>query len=218
VGVGKDFQSDLTGGAEPKRYIVSDKGLPDDFPTHAHRSEFWEELGRTVATFGFLEETLGKAIFSFTATREIPEDQTQAELEKWLPKLERALSDPLNGLLEAYGKAVRDNKAATISNLDSLLEGLRKAAVIRNVICHGSWRAPDEHGRSVPFFVDRKNKIFDTSIDVGYLRQLRRHVVELTCAVINTVTHMGWQFPGSSGPGNPIFQSQRGAQTPERHT
>jgi len=36
----------------------------------------------------------------------------------------------------------------------------------------------DEHGRSVPFFVDRKNKIFDTSIDVGYLRQLRRHVVE----------------------------------------
>ena len=31
--------------------------------------QFWEQLGRTVATYGFLEEVLGKAIFAFTATR-----------------------------------------------------------------------------------------------------------------------------------------------------
>jgi hypothetical protein len=163
-------------------------------------------LGRTVATFGFLEETLGKAIFSFTATREIPEDQIQAEFEKWLPTLERALSDPLGGLIDAYGKAVRNNKAATITNLDNLLEDLRKAAVLRNVLCHGSWRVPDRQCRSVPFFVDKKNRIFETPIDVAYLCQVRRHVVELICNVINTVTHMGWRFPGSSGPGNPIVQ------------
>jgi hypothetical protein len=67
---------------------------------------------------------------------------------------------------------------------------------------------PDNKGRSIPFFVDKKNGIFQTPIDIAYLQQVQRHVVELTCAIINTVTHMGWQFPGSSGPGNPIFQSQ----------
>ena len=58
----------------------------------------------------------------------------------------------------------------------------------------------------MPFFVDKKNRIFETPIDVAYLCQVRRHVVELICNVINTVTHMGWRFPGSSGPGNPIVQ------------
>ena len=50
--------------------IVDFKNLPQMFPTNRHEPQFWEMLGRTVATYGFLEETLGKAIFSFTATRE----------------------------------------------------------------------------------------------------------------------------------------------------
>jgi hypothetical protein len=195
--------------AEPKRYIVDYKNLQESFPTHLHSGEFWEALGRTVATFGFLEEVLGKAIFSFTATREIPEDQIQCEFEKWLPTLQRALRDPLGGLIDAYGKAVCNNKAATIMNVVSLLRDLRNAAALRNVLCHGSWRAPDKEGRSVPFFVDKKNRIFETPIDIAYLRQVHLHVVELACNVINTVTHMGWQFPGSSGPGNPIVEFQR---------
>lgn len=163
---------------ELKRYVVDCKNLPENFPTHGHGGEFWEASGRAVATFGFLEEILGKAIFAFTATREIPEDEIQAEFEKWVPTLQRALSDPLGGLIDTYDDAVRNNNAATIENLDSLLDRLREAATLRNVICHGSWRPPDE--------------------------QLRQHIVELICNVINTVTHMGWQFPGSSGSGNPI--------------
>lgn len=189
-----------------KRFIIDNRKLPESFPTHRHGGEFWEALGRTVATYGFLEETLGKAIFSFTATREIPDEQLQAEFEKWLPTLQRALSDPLGGLIDTYGKAVRANENSTITNLDNLLEDLRKAATLRNVLCHGSWRVPDARGFSVPLFVDKKNRKFDTPIDVAYLRQTQKHVVELTCAVISTVTHMGWQFPGSSGPGIPIVQ------------
>lgn len=196
-------------GAEVTRYIVDKKNLPENFPTHRHSGEFWEELGRTVASFGFLEEVLGKAIFSFTATREFPEDQIAAEFEKWLPTLQRALSDPLGSLVDAYGKAVRNNTAATIVNLNDLLEDLRKAATLRNVLCHASWRAPDKQGRSIPFFVDKKNRIFETPIDVAYLRQVRAHVVALTSKIIDTVTHMGWQFPGSGGPGNPVVKFQR---------
>ena len=39
---------------------------------------FWETLGRTIATFGFLEEVLGKAIFAFAATTRHQESEIDA--------------------------------------------------------------------------------------------------------------------------------------------
>ena len=196
----------MTDHAEPKRHVVNPSGLPIEYPTHLHSAGFWEALGRTVATFGFLEETLGKTIFAFTATRQIPEDELEDEFENWLPKLEKALHDPLGGLIDSYGNAVRSHGEATISNLDELLEDLRAASYRRNALCHGSWRAPDDQGRSVPLYVDRHNRLFQDAVDIAYLQQVQRHVAELVYAVINSVTHMGWQFPGSGGPGNPIIQ------------
>ena len=156
-----------------KSFVVDIDKLPAQFPTHRHPAEFWEALGRVVATFGFLEQTLGKAIFSFTATRQYPEEELEAAFENWLPTLQRALSDPLGGLINSYGKAVRENQNATISNLDDLLEDLRKASTVRNVLCHGSWRPPDEYGRSLPLFVNNRNEIFDTPIDLAFLVQVQ---------------------------------------------
>lgn len=87
-------------------YSVDFDGLPDGFPTHKHEAAFWESLGRAVATFGFLEEVLGKAIFSFLATRTYNGAEAQQAYIEWLPNLERALIDPLGNLIDAYGKAV----------------------------------------------------------------------------------------------------------------
>lgn len=188
-----------------RRSVINQDVLPENFPTHRHAGAFWEALGRTVATFGFLEETIAKAIFAFTGTREMPAHKIEAEFEKWLSTLQKALSDPLGGLIDAYGKAVRQHPDATLTNLQDLLDDLRKAAELRNVLCHGSWRVPDAAGRSIPHYVDRKNRVFETPIDAAYLDQVRRHVVELTCAVINSVSHMGWQFPGSQSPGKQIL-------------
>jgi hypothetical protein len=193
---------------EPNRHVVDPTKLPADYPTHLHSPEFWAALGRTVATFGFLEQMLGKAILSFTATRHYEDDEIEAAFDEWLPTLKRALSDPLGGLIESYGKAVRANKEATIENLDELIAHLREASAMRNALCHGSWGPPDDKGRSVPFFVDRKDRVFGSAVDVAFLQQVQQHAAELACAVVNTVTHMGWQFPGSSGPGNPILQTQ----------
>ncbi|MGO4287494.1 hypothetical protein [Bosea sp. TAB14] len=192
--------------AKREGFAVNRAGLPADFPTQAHSPRFWEELGRAVATFGFLEEVLGKAIFSFTATRSYPEDEIEAAYEKWLPTLEQALSDALGSLIVSYGKAVKAHGAATITNIDDLLADLRAASKLRNVLCHGSWRMPDAQGKSVPLFLNREKEVFETPIDEAYLRQVRQHVVELICAVIDTVTRIGWQFPGSSGPGLAILR------------
>lgn len=64
----------MTSDFKIEGFAVDPDRLPANFPTHRHEAEFWEALGRGVATFGFFEEVLGKAIFSVTATRQIPSD------------------------------------------------------------------------------------------------------------------------------------------------
>ena len=153
-----------------------------------------------MATFGFLEEVLGKAIFSFTAMKQYAAVETDAAFEAWLQEpegLERVLTDPLSGLIDQLGRAVEEYPEATTEGLEDLLGDLREAARIRNVLCHGSWRAPDETGASKPLFVEHKGEVFDTAIDCGFLDQVQQHVVELSCRVVNLVTIMGWRFPGS---------------------
>ena len=187
------------------RAVIDRKSLPPMFPTHRHEPEFWEHLGRAIASFGFLEEVLGKAIFAFTATQRYSKDEIDAAYAAWLPKLERALTDQLVNLAEAYGKATRDNPDTSTENVSDLVDSIRDAAVLRNVLCHGSWRTPDDRGASIPLFVNRQKKKFETPIDVAYLRQAQAHVAELSCRVIDTVTHMGWQFPSGGGPGKRIW-------------
>jgi len=190
---------------EMSRHIINCSALPTNFPTHLHQSEFWESLGRAVGTFGFLEEVLSKAIFSFTATKPYSENEIEMAYEKWLPKLECSLKDTLWSLTESYGKAVRENPDATIENLEDLISQLKEVSKIRNVICHGSWRAPNSDGASIPLFVNNQMEIFLTPIDAAFLNQLQAHTKELICSIINTVTHMGWRFPGSNSPGKAIW-------------
>jgi len=192
---------------KPVGSAVDLDALPTQFPTHKHEGAFWESLGRAVATLGFLEEVVLKAIFVFTATRPYDEAEIKQAYVEWLPKLERALVDPLGNLIDTYGKAVRDHEAATIDYLDDLLNDLRKASAVRNILCHGSWRLPDSTGASVPFFVNRQKMVVESAMDCRTIDQVQRHTAELACVVISSVTQLGWRFPGSAGPGKAIWDT-----------
>lgn len=191
-----------------KRSFVDRNSLPELFPTNFHPPLFWEQLGRTIATFGFLEKVLGKAIFAFSGTRKYDAHEIEDAYGAWLPKLEHALTDPLCHLADSYGKAVRENQNSTTENVGELVERIKKAATIRNVLCHASWGVPDNEGRSLPLFVNKK-RTFETKIDIPFLRQVQEHVRDLACDVIDTVTQMGWQFPGGVGPGETIWPHHR---------
>ena len=184
--------------------VVDVGALPPGFPTHRHEAAFWERLGRAVATFGFLEEVLGKAIFSFTARKPCEASELEEAYRKWLPTLEKALTDALGRLVDGFERVVREHPSASVPDLDELLADLRKAARIRNVLCHASWRPPDAAGASTPLYVERGGKVFATAVDTAYLDEVQRHVAELGCAVIDSVTRMGWPFPGSGGAEAPI--------------
>lgn len=175
------------------------------YPTHLHDAEFWEWLGRTVATFGYLENILARAIFAYSGTREYSEEAIQVELEKWVPKLEKALTGTLDRLIKAYDHEVKSHQDALPGGFDDLIADLSKAAEMRNVLCHSFWPSPDSNSASVPFFMRAKDKqVFQTPVDVKFLKQTHRAVVGLAATIINTITVRGYQFPGSSGPGKSI--------------
>jgi hypothetical protein len=188
-----------------KRFFIDRGTLPVLFPTHAHPPPFWEQLGRTIATFGFLEEVLGKAIFAFTGTRKYEAHEIEDAYKAWLPKLEGALTDSLGKLAESYGKAVRENQDSTVENVHELVINIKETTTIRNALCHGSWRPPDADGKSLLLFFTTKREIFETRVDIQFLRQVQDHVRDLACDVIDTVTQMGWQFPGGVGLGETIW-------------
>ena len=198
---------------EINRAIMNRDGLPPKFPTHAHDAHFWEQLGRAIASFGFLEDVLRKAIFAYTGTRRYPPDEVEDKMDKWKSLLERAMTAQLWTLATEYEKAVKDHPDNSTENVEELVETIKEAAVVRNVLCHGSWMMPDGEGKSVPRFT-RKDRatgdlnVFETKIDAEYLAQVQAHVTDLICSVIDTVTHMGWQFPGGAGPGKPVWTKE----------
>lgn len=149
---------------------------------------------------------LARAIFALTGTREYSDDEYEASLEKWLPTLERALSDALGNLINTFKKAVEEHQDTNVQGFDAMVRDLRDVAKLRNVLCHGFWGPPDAIGSSLPFYVDRNGEKFKNEIDADYLRRLQRRVTKLACSVIDTVSHMGWQFPGSSGPGKVVYE------------
>ncbi len=193
-----------------RSYIARDQ-LPEKFPTHRHDALFWENLGRTVATFGLLEEILGKAVFALTATRPYAsEEEAYSAYQLWKNQLQHALSDTLFNLAESYGKAVREHPDSVLEDAEKLVAEIKKSAELRNVLCHGSWQAPDEYGCSLPLFVDRKQNIFGVSVDIEYMEKVQHHVVDLICCVMDSVTMMGWQFPGGFGMGKEIWTVAKG--------
>ncbi|WP_045407186.1 hypothetical protein [Vibrio jasicida] len=187
-------------------YNIKVEDLPEQFPTHNHSPLFWESLGRTIATYGFLEETLLKAIFALSVTKETPEnEELELAYEKWVELIDRSLSDQLGNLIDSFGKQARIHQIAT-SDIVLLVHDLHEASKLRNVLCHGSWGNPNSDGYSLPFFFNRNKEKHNTPIDVDYLNQVHQHVIGLICSVMNTVTQKGFQFPGTNGPGKVVWK------------
>lgn len=183
-----------------------DRGkLPCYFPTHKHSAEFWEHLGRTIATYGFLEEILKKAIFALTATRRYTSNEIEAAFSAWHEKMEKALTSQLYKLAGIYEEALRSNPEVPAGNFNELIGQIKDASIIRNVLCHASWHSPSLDGKSLPFYIRRGNLLFQQAIDVDFLEQVRQEVAQLAIDVIETVTSLGWRFPGSSTPEKDVW-------------
>lgn len=188
--------------------IIDIDRLPPFFPTHRHSPEFWEKLGRAVATYSFLEEILRKGIFALEFTKQYEsEEERNIAYEKWKKQGKKNLSAQLYNLANSF-------QTATIGHQDynddqeeisKLINFIKESAKLRNILCHGAWMPPNEEGKSVPLFINRDLEKFETGIDINYLEQIQEHNKELICHVINWITNKGYQFPGWNNPGKNII-------------
>lgn len=186
-------------------YVIDRNQLDLEYPTQVQSSQFWEELGRTVGSFGVLEEMLGNAIYALTGTNELNPASDPEAFNNWIKTLEKALTDQLGTLIDRYAQALSENQRTKGNDYSNQIAGLKQAKDIRNALCHGSWGKPDDEGRTVPKFVNRKLEIFGTPIDRDFLMQRRSAVRHMICDVLDSVTSVGYQFPGSDSPGQQLW-------------
>ncbi|WP_444454006.1 hypothetical protein ACTTAI_02475 [Rhodobacter capsulatus] len=178
--------------------------MPEAWPTNRLSSEFWAELGRTVATFGFLEECLSKAYFALSArTPCLPENAEQAVAD-WQKTLEQAVSEPLGKRIQLFEKACRSHPDVDPEKHERLFVELGRGKELRDVICHASWSNCTSSCSAYPLFVSRKMNVLQQEINIGFLQTTRRATAEQILGVINVVTMLGYRFPGTNGPGEDI--------------
>lgn len=182
-------------------FHINREKLDPNYPTHVLGTEFCEELGRTVATFGFIEDMLRKAIYGLTGAKQFDPEGDPSVFADWIKTLEKTLKDQLGGLIDAYGEALATNSKTKELDHAALLAKLKAAKDIRNVLCHASWGKPDDKGAIVPRFVNRSLLVFATPVDIAFLKSTRAELRHLICDILDSVTSVGYQFPGSGSPG-----------------
>ena len=181
------------------------------WPTHQCPAEFWEELGRTVAAFGFLEDCLQRANLAITATRVYQSVQEAEEAFKtWERELERSMDETLGVLVRRFVTALEDDERYSSTDEREIEKGLKDVAWWRNALCHGAWTDYDATSGLAALRYWPRGKWSeqlehgDRRLSRGDLARIRGAAVEVTIAVIDAVTTRGIAFPGSESPGQDV--------------
>lgn len=183
--------------------VLDRERAPSDWPTHGGSREFWEELGRTIASFGFLEDTLARVYFAVTGSRECNHqaDIDEAFIQEWIQSLEASLYDSLHGLTKRICKAFADDGRIPQEVGIGIVERLEKLKVWRNALCHGAWTHFDPIGSArLRFFRKTKEgpEMLDECLSKEEIARIRAEVVDLTTLLMGVPGSIGVPFPGSA--------------------
>ena len=140
--------------------MIDKEKIHKGYPTHKHQADFWEHLGRTVATFGYLEATLVKGIYVFEVMtkrdKKVNNEKDLKDSEDWNNKLNSSL---LNNMSLPFGELVKKyhnlaNNNSLINKDDVIKEGLDEIVKYRNLLCHAAWGLPNKEGKSLAIYVN----------------------------------------------------------------
>lgn len=198
-------RSDHTG------YRVDRAHLPDRWPTHLCPADFWEELGRTIAAFGFLEDSLQRANLAITATREYKSVQEAEEAFKtWERDLGLSMDETLGTLVNRFVTALKDDERYSPRDEQEIGKRLKDVAWWRNALCHGAWTDYDSTSGLAALRYWPRGKWSeqlehgDRRLSRDDLARIRSAAIEIAIAVIDAVTTRGIAFPGTESPGRDV--------------
>ena len=181
---------------------IDRKALPQNWPVDQGPAAFWQELGKTVAAFGYLEYILTSCCFALLSpkpeelTRQL-EENDQAAMCKWIEQLRVAQTDPISTLTGKFHKLLDKTGLVPHTVLDDLIKDLHKLQQWRNALCHGAWLTVAENGTAhLHHLFPLKNDFaapFPHDIDLETLSDVRAQTVDLTIRIAE-VSSIGGPF------------------------
>ena len=193
--------------------VVDRARLPDDWPTNRGSRAFWEQLGRTVATFSYLEDMMARAWFGLTATRQFEDmEQAEAAFPQWEKALKESLTDSLRSLTDKLKRAFNDDERVPDEVVGAFLARLDELRVWRNALCHGTWqdfREDDTVGLRYFRRADAGPEGLEDRLSVESLCAIRTATVDLTADLVDILSAAGVRFPGTALPGAAVTDYMR---------
>ncbi len=193
--------------------VVDRARLPDDWPTNKGSSAFWEQLGRTVATFSYLEDMMARAWFGLTATRQFEDmEQAEAAFPQWEKALKESLTDSLRSLTDKLKRSFNDDDRVPDEVAGAFLARLEELRVWRNALCHGAWqdfREDDTVGLRYFRRGDAGPEGLEDHLSVEILCAIRTATADLTADLVDILSAAGVRFPGTALPGAAVTDYMR---------
>ena len=174
--------------------------LPQDWPLSKGNPAFWEELGKTVAAFGYLEDTLGQTCYTLAGT---PERETMARDEgieafsKWFEELDASLTDGMHTLTRKLDEILEEDRRIPHAVRTDLVKQLDELRPWRNALCHGAWFGFSGNGSGVlnHYYMSKGIPVnFPPMVSVGDLAEVRARAVNATIRLVETASMAGAGF------------------------
>ena len=189
-----------------RMYLPIDRDkLHAEWPVHKGTPSFWENLGRAVAAFGFLESVLVSACHSLAVPPVDPDATTARKAEAILERnaaAESIRTDSLHVLARRLDRLLGKSKQVPSSVREELRGRLEELRPWRNALCHGAWFGLDAEGSGrlhhfhrVHLFESLKNKqvvrFQPTQVSQQELADLRSRIVDAMIKVVEACSVAG---------------------------
>ena len=182
--------------------------LPPDWPVNQGPAVFWQELGKTVAAFGYLEHILASTCYAFLSTGEkavaLLEANDHEAMRRWTERLLRSRIDPMHGLTSELDRVLREAGRVPNTVRETLVSELRELRPWRNALCHGAWLSICEDGSGHLEYLYLANGVpvaFEPKFTLKDLSDVRARTVDITIRVAEAASVAGPAYTHMGGTG-----------------
>ena len=187
---------------------INRDALPPDWPVNQGPAVFWQELGKTVAAFGYLEHILASTCYALLATGEravaLLEANDHEAMRRWTKRLLHSQTDSLRPLTLELDRVLDEAGLVPRAVREDLVARLDELRPWRNALCHGAWLSVAEDGSVRLEHIYRYEGLpagFERNIDVKRLSNIRARTVEITIRIAEAASIAGPAYTHVAGAG-----------------
>lgn len=192
-----------------RRYLpINRNNFSIDWPVDQGPSSFWQELGKTVAAFGYLEYILASTCYALLATGERAKALLDAgddhALSEWFKRVARTHVDSLHSLTREFDWVMHESSRIPHNVRENIVERLKELKPFRNALCHGAWLSIDDNGLAHLHHVYPYEGIwagFEPEFTIKDLSDIRGRTVDTIFQIAEVASIAGPDNTYAAGPG-----------------